>query len=94
MCPALMVGRRARPHIGPADRKSALRVGTPERHVARNRLSSTSSEVCSLVSIDLVGRTGLARLHLRVRFGVTDENANVKCGPGRASQDQWTGGNA
>jgi hypothetical protein len=54
----------------------------------------TSSEVCSLVSIDLLGRTGLARLHLRVRFAVTDENANVKYGPGRASQDLWTGGNA
>jgi hypothetical protein len=90
----IMVGRRARRHIGPADRKSPLRVGTPERHVARKRLSSTSSEVRSLGSIDLLGRTGPARLHLRVRFGVTDENANVKCRPGRASQDLWTGGNA
>jgi hypothetical protein len=88
------VGRRARPHIGPADRKSPLTVGTPERHVARKRLSSTSSDVRCLVSVDLVGRTGLARLHLRVRFGVTDENANVKGRPGRASQDLWTGGNA
>jgi len=90
----IMVGRRARPHTGPADRKSPLRVGTPERHMARQRLSSTSSEVRSLVSIDLLGRTGLARLHLRVRFGVADENANVKCWPGRASLDLWTGGSA
>jgi hypothetical protein len=51
MCTALMVGRRARRHIGPADRKSSLRVDTPERHVARKRLSSPSSEVRSLVSM-------------------------------------------
>ena len=73
MCTALMVGRRARRHTGPADRKTPLRVGTPEQHVARKRLSSPSSEVRSLVSIDLLGRTGPARLQLRVRFGVADE---------------------
>ena len=41
---------------------------------ARQECSSVaSSEVRSLVRIDLLGRTGPARLHLRVRFGVTDE---------------------
>ena len=53
-----------------------------------------SSEVRSLVPIDLLGRIGLARLHLRVRFGVTDESANVKRRPCRARLDQWMGGNA
>ena len=37
------------------------------------RCSATASEVRALVRIDLLGRTGLARLHLRVRFDVTDE---------------------
>jgi hypothetical protein len=91
----IMVGRWAGPHTGPADRKTPLRVGTPQQDAdAASCCSATSSEVRSLVSIDLLGRTGLARLHLRVRFGVADENANVKCRPDRASQDLWTGGNA
>jgi hypothetical protein len=47
-----------------------------------------------LAPIDLVGRTSPARLHLRVRFGVTDESANVKRRPCRARLDLWTGGNA
>ena len=92
MCTALMVGRRARRHTGPADRKTPLRVGTPEQHVARKRLSSPSSEVRSLVSIDLSGRTGLARLHLRVRFGLTDKLPAFGCL--EVSLDLWNGGNA
>ena len=39
----------------------------------RMRCSATASEVRSLVRIGLLGRTGPARLHLRVRFDVTDE---------------------
>jgi hypothetical protein len=56
--------------------------------------SAASSDVYSLAPIDLVGRTSPARLHLRVRFGVTDESANVKRRPCRARPDLWTGGNA
>ena len=48
---------------------------------ARQECSSVaSSEVRSLVRIDLSGRTGLARLHLRVRFGVTDEVRTLSVG--------------
>jgi hypothetical protein len=57
---------------------------------ARQECSSlASSEVRSLVRIDLLGRTGPARLHLRVRFGVTDEMPTLG-----VSLDLWTGGNA
>jgi hypothetical protein len=42
-----------------------------------------------LVRIDLLGRTGPPRLHLRVRFGVTDEMPTLG-----VSLDLWTGGNA
>ena len=90
-----MVGRRPRRHIGPADRKAPLRVGTPEQHAGvQAGRSAASSDVYYLAPIDLVGRIGLARLHLRVRFGVTDESANVKRRPCRARLDLWTGGNA
>jgi hypothetical protein len=69
-----MVGRRPRRHTGPADRKAPLRVGTQEQHVGgASGRSAASSDVRSLAPIDLVGRTSPARLHLRVRFGVTDE---------------------
>ena len=60
--------------------------------MARKRLSSPSSEVRSLVSIDLLGRTGLARLHLRVRFGLTDKLPAFGCL--EVSLDLWNGGNA
>jgi hypothetical protein len=65
-------------------------------YVALNRLTpvSYSAPVCSLVSIDLLGRTGLARLHLRVRFAVTDEMPTLSMGPVGPSQDLWTGGSA
>ena len=56
--------------------------------------SAASSDAYSLAPIDLVGRTSPERLHLRVRFGVTDESANVKRRPCRAHLDLWTGGNA
>jgi hypothetical protein len=61
--------------------------------VARSeRLSATSSDVRSLVSLDLLGRTGLARLRLRVRFGVTDDSANIERWPARAGLDLRSGG--
>ena len=82
----------AGPHTGPADRKTPPRVRRAEQHAARQRLASTSSEVHSLVSIDLLGRTGRARLRLRVRFAVTDDSANVERWPGRAGLDLWKGG--
>jgi len=60
---------------------------------ARQECSSVaSSEVRSLVSIDLLGRTALARLHLRVRFGLTDKLPAF--GSLEVSLDLWTGGNA
>ena len=48
----LIVGRRAGPHTGPADRKTPLRVGTPQQDAdAASCCSATSSEVRSLVSM-------------------------------------------
>ena len=58
----------------------------------RVRCSATASEVRSLVRIDLLGRTGPARLHLRVRFGLTDKLPAFGCL--EVSLDLWTGGNA
>src|ERR1700761_3031169 len=46
----------------------------------RKRLSPTSSDVRSLVPLDLLGRTGPARLRLRVRFGVTDDMPTLSVG--------------
>ena len=81
MCTALMVGRRARRHIGPADRKAPLRVGTPEQHMGAACAAPLPPPKCvPLAPIDLLGRTGLARLHLRVRFGVTDEVRTLSVG--------------
>jgi hypothetical protein len=50
-----------------------------------------SSEVRSLVRIDLLGRTGLARLHLWTRFGVSGKLPALGAG---SQLDLWTGGNA
>jgi hypothetical protein len=58
----------------------------------RKRLAATSSDVRSLVPLDLLGRTGPARLRLLVRFGVTDESVNVERWPARAGLDLWNGG--
>jgi hypothetical protein len=44
------------------------------------------------VRLDLLGRTGLARFRLRVRFGVTDDSANIERWPSRADLDLWSGG--
>jgi hypothetical protein len=41
---------------------------------------------------DLSGRTSLARLRLRVRFGVTDDGANVERWPTRAALGLGKGG--
>lgn len=50
----LIVGSWARPHTGPADRKTPLRVGTLEQHAGAARvLLRCFSEVRSLVRIDL-----------------------------------------
>jgi hypothetical protein len=54
--------------------------------------------VRSTVRLDLVGQTRLARLHLRVRFGITDDSANVESTVPtlsiglRADLDVWSGG--
>src|SRR6476661_8104434 len=47
-----------------------------------------SSEVRSLVRIDLLGRTGLARLHLGVRFGVSGKLPALGAGRQSGSMDQ------
>jgi hypothetical protein len=46
------------------------------------------------IRLDLLGRTGLARFRLRVRFGVTDDSAKVERWPSRADLDLWSGGKA
>jgi hypothetical protein len=92
MCTAFMVGRRGWAPCRPGGSKNTVRVRRAEQHAARQRLASTSSEVHSLLSIDLLGRTGRARLRLRVRFAVTDDSANVERWPARAGLDLWKGG--
>ena len=90
---ALMVGRRgSAPH-----RPGGLKSTVEGRHAGtacarRKRLAATSSDVRSLVPLDLLGRTGPARLRLLVRFGVTDDSANVECWPARAGLGLWNGG--
>ena len=50
-----------------------------------------SSDVHCLVRLDLLGRTGPARLRLRVRFGVTDDMPTLSLArSGRL--DPWNGG--
>jgi hypothetical protein len=59
----------------------------------RQRLSAApSSDVGSLVPLDLLGRIDPAKLRPRVRFGVTDEGAKVERWPARAGLDLWSGG--
>ena len=86
-----MVGRRGSAPHRPGGSKSTVEVGTPEQHVAPQRLSATSSDVRSLVPLDLLpNRPG--GLHLRVR-----SRSPTKCrtvAADRASVDLWTGGNA
>jgi hypothetical protein len=50
--------------------------------------SVASSEVRSLVFIDLSGRTGLARLHPRVRFGVSGKLPALGAGSLSGSMDR------
>jgi hypothetical protein len=45
-----------------------------------------------LVPLDLLGRTAPSKLRLRVRFGVTDDSANLERWPARAGLDLWSGG--
>jgi hypothetical protein len=50
--------------------------------------SVASTEVRSLVRIDLLGRTGLARLHLRVRFDVSGKLPALGAGSQSGSMDR------
>ena len=89
---ALMPERRARRHTGPADRNTPLRVGTPGQHVRAVSGYRYILRRAFAWPLDLLGRTGRARLRLRVRFGVTDDSVNVERWPARAGLDLWNGG--
>jgi hypothetical protein len=77
----LMVERPPRRHIGLANPKTPLKAGTPGQHLHFAVGSVTPPDIPSLVPLDLSGRTGLTRLRLAVRFGVTNHSANVELGP-------------
>jgi hypothetical protein len=89
----VIVGKAASAPHRPGGSKSTVagrHAGTADGR--RMRCSATASEVRSPCPIDLLGRTGLARLHLRVRFGLTDKLPAL--GSLEVSLDLWTGGNA
>lgn len=95
MCMALMVGKAGSVPDRPGGSKKTVEgrhAGTVCVRPQSGCPPATSSDVSSLVRLDLLGRTGLAKLRLRVRFGVTDYSANVERWPARAGLDLWSGG--